>query len=174
MYIGYDIASRRIGFCAGTGAGMPEADVLEFPQVGVRLGDLGALYWQCLEAHFARFQPTAVIFEAPIKKPTDKTLTLRKLYGLEFQLETFCKIHGVPVREATIQDVKREATGNPRAEKEDVVASAIKCGVALPDGEGAKDAADAWGAWLICLRDHDRRLSEQWDRRIHSARGALF
>ena len=55
-----------------------------------------------------------------------------------------------------MQAIKREVTGKSNAEKDALVAVARKFGLDIPDGPGAKDAADSWGAWLCGLRTWTR------------------
>jgi hypothetical protein len=55
-----------------------------------------------------------------------------------------------------------------------LVAIAQKCGLQLPPGDPAKDAADAWGAWLLLLRHQHPAASREWDTRIWTPKGALL
>lgn len=178
----FDIATRLTGWCSGTGETVPECGAFPFDQVGTDLGALGAAFWSALDMHFARRQPTRVVYEAPIlitgktgdPARTDKLLPLRKIYGMGLLLETYCLQRGVPCNEVTISAVKKEVTGNRHADKDAMVAVAARCGLQLPTGPAAKDAADAWGAWLIGIRHYNRSVSASWDRRIHSRRGDLL
>lgn len=181
MILSYDIASRLTGFCAGTGDDIPVAGALAFPQVGDDLGKLLDMWDRYLVAHFNRFSPTAVIYEMPILvvgdgsegSHTDKPLTLRKLYSLGAYLEFFCLRRRVECSEVTLQDIKKEVTGNPLAKKEQIATIAERVGIILPekDAHGRLDASDAWGAWLIGVRHYNRRASERWDRAVRSPRG---
>lgn len=174
MIHAFDIATRLTGYCSGTGDKMPEAGVLEFPQVGDDLGKLGSQFSDQLERLFTRLPPTAVIYEAPIKLRTDKLSTLRHIYGMGMVLETVCVKYGVGCFEVDLRDIKREVTGNPSAEKDDMVAVARKVGLRLPPGPAAKDATDAWGAWLLGVRKFNKPASARWDRLVRSPRGALL
>jgi Holliday junction resolvasome RuvABC endonuclease subunit len=76
-----------------------------------------------------------------------------------------------------VQALKRELAGFSRAAKEDMVATALKVGIKLPETKdgGQEDAADAVAAWLTGIRAYARRdVRDAWDRRLHSPRGMLL
>lgn len=182
MLLGLDLASRLTGWCCGDGASVPTVGAWSFPEIK---GDYGLLLETLdgyLDVAYRRFAFTAVAYEAPIliarggphRQYGDKLSTLRLLYPMGAYVEFFCRQRGVACYEVTVQDIKREVTGNALAPKDDIVAVAQKCGVALPAGPGALDAADAWGAWLLLLRQENKNLSALWDRKIWSPRGALL
>lgn len=182
MLIGLDLASRLTGWCAGDGSGVPEVGAWPLEEVK---GDYGFLLWQLdqyLTVAFNRFNPTALAYEAPIliargkgkRQYGDKLSTLRLLYPMGAYVELFGRRAGVPVYEVTVSEIKREVTGNSYAPKDDMVAAARHCGLQLPTGPGAMDAADAWGAWLLLLRSTDKARSLEWDKRIYTPRGALL
>lgn len=182
MILAFDLATRTTGYCAGTGEVRPEAGNLKFDQTGDSLGQLGIAFWSAAGALFDRFKPTLVVYEAPIlvikgkmgAGRTDRLPVVRKLYGMGFLLETMCELRGVPIAEVGLHAIKREVTGQSHADKDAMVAVARRCGLTLPDGVGARDAADAWGAWLIGLRHNNKEASARWDRLIWSRRGALL
>lgn len=185
--LGLDLGSRLSGWCAGDGAGVPEVGALEFGSIGNPLDgwDYGLLldsFDEKLTAIFGRFpEIEAVVYEAPIhipkgqSRPYGDTLhKMRLLYPMGAFLEFACRRREVECFEVQIADIKCEVTGNRHAEKDDLVAVAEKCGLGLPAGDARKDAADAWGAWLLGLRYYDKLRSQEWDRRIGASQGALL
>jgi hypothetical protein len=202
--VGLDIATRLTGWTAGDGRTRPRLDAMRFPFVGDDYGLLIDLFDQNLCVLVETFKPVAVIYEGPIlvvnrKKKrgdqwtteiglghnggpemetgashTDTPMVLRKIYGMGTHLEFFCRRRGIECSEVTLQAIKKEVTGNHMAPKEDVVAVARKCGLDLPTGPAAKDAADAWGAWLLGLRHYSPEMSRRWDSLIWSPRGSLL
>lgn len=179
MISAFDIATRSTGWCAGRGDALPEVGAFAFDQTRDVFGDLAERWEDYLEVHFQRFRPLHVVYEQPLLTPTDKLLTIRKIYGMGFQLEGFVRRWSkrigrtVTCEEVTVAAIKKELTGGRRAEKADMVAVARKVGLVLPT-PGADDAADAFGAWLLGVRQYNRSQSANWDRRIWSPRGALF
>jgi Holliday junction resolvasome RuvABC endonuclease subunit len=171
---GFDTATRLTGWAVGDGSRLPTVGVWDFPQVGADLGELGYQFERALIRHLDSYGTTHVMYEAPIVTPHDKLLTIRKLYGLGFLLETVCKRRGIICEEVSWADIKVEMTGSTKATKDDVVAVARRLGIDLPAGEGAKDAADATGAFLIGVRNYARQYSTRWDQAIHSRRGGLI
>jgi Holliday junction resolvasome RuvABC endonuclease subunit len=176
--LGLDLSSRACGWCAGDERTTPQADAILLPQVGADLGMMGEIYLYGLRALLRRFTPELIMIEAPLKLPTDKLLTLRKLYGLGVLTMTEARAHGIPYYEADCQDLKKELTGKRNAIKADMVFIAQKVGIVLPLDlhKGREDAADAFAAWRLAQRLHgDMRVSAEWDRRIYGGRGsALF
>lgn len=168
----FDLATFLIGYCVGTGEDLPHADVLEFGQYGEDLGALGLAFWQALDQLHARFGFTVAGYEKPLLLPTDKMLTIRRIYGVGMILETWCAAKGIPCGEETVEAVKKEATGNHRATKLEVAERIERAGIVLPKGPGRLDAGDASAGWLIGVRVWNPKLSPLWDRRIHSAKGA--
>lgn len=180
--LGLDLGSRLSGACCGDGAQLPHVDTWEFDPCG---DDYGALLVQLddyLNVTHARFGFEAVAYEAPIlitrgrngEHYGDNLRKLRLLYPLGAHVEFWCKRHEVECFEVSIAAIKKEVTGNAYAAKDDMVAIAEKVGLQLPSGEKAKDAADAWGAWLLLLRDINPALSREWDARIWTPKGALL
>lgn len=187
MLLGLDLASRLSGWCCGDGAQIPECGAWEFPKIDGDYGLLLATLDDYLNIAHQRFGFQAVSYEAPIliargrngERYGDDLGKLRLLYPMGAFVEYWCRRHDVECWEVTIQEIKKEVTGNVHAAKDDMVAMARKCGLALPEGsyEGrvrAEDAADAWGAWLLLLRYLDKGRSSEWDRRIWTPRGALL
>lgn len=180
--LGLDLASRLTGWCCGDGQVVPECGAWAFQPVKGDYGLLLATLEDYLDVAFIRFSPGAVAYEAPIlvargrggRQYGDKLSTLRLLYPMGAFVEWYCRRAGVPCFEVTVSNIKKEVTGNAYAPKGDLVAIAEKCGLKLPAGPGAMDAADSFGAWLLLLRHHDKTRSLEWDRRIFTPRGALL
>lgn len=179
-----DLGSRLTGWCAGTGEVVPEADAWAFMPVVTPDGyDYGYLLDQLhgyLDVAFARFRPESVVYEAPIhipkgrSRPYGDTLhKMRLLYPLGAHLEWYCRRAEIPCHEVSVADIKREVTGNAYAPKDDMVAVARRCGLELPKGPAAEDAADAFGAWLLALRAYDKPRSARWDQRLWGGKGLL-
>lgn len=204
MLLGLDLASRLTGWCCGDGASVPDCGAWAFPKItsedGADYGLLLATLDDYLNVAHARFAITAVAYEAPIliTRPRrgdpglaagsapiwdpvhdrgfgDTLAKLRLLYPLGPFVEFWCYRREIPVFEVTVAEIKREVAGHRHAEKQDLIAVAQKCGLALPSASaGADDAADAFGAWLLLLRATDKNLSAEWDRRVWSPRGSLL
>lgn len=179
---GLDLASRLTGVCVGDGSRVPFADAWAFEQVGEDYGWLIDMLDGCLTTLFDRFSPGAVVYEAPIlvakggkNRYGDKLHVVRKLYSLGAHVEFVCRRRGIPCSEVSLFAMKRELTGSSHADKDDMVAVARQCGLELPKGPGAKDAADAFAAWLIGLRHYDKATAAKWDAVVWSkGRNALL
>lgn len=185
--LGLDLASRLTGWCCGDGAQLPHCGAWEFDPCEGDYGKLLAQLEDYLNVAHRRFAFTAVAYEAPllvtrkyrdghgqVHEVRDKLSTLRLLYPLGAFVEWWSLRQGLPYWEVSVTDIKKEVTGNVYAVKDDLVAIARKVGLELPAGEGAKDAADAWGAWLLLLRYMEPELSRAWDSRIWRPRGTLL
>lgn len=172
----FDPGTRRLGWCVGTGATLPLAGALTFEQAGEDLGLMAHMILGEVERLLDDTRPAFIAYEEPLLLPHDRKHNLRKTYATGVLIELAAHRRGIPVVEVTVKEVKRELAGNAYAEKHDMVSAARKVGIALPltKEEGREDAADAFGAWLILLRHHNRQLSADYDRRIWSARGALL
>lgn len=188
MLLGLDLASRLTGWCAGTGAEVPECGAWAFPKIDGDYGLLLATLDDYLNVAHRRFGFTSVAYEAPILIPRqrgvdprhthgfgDTLAKLRLLYPLGAFVEYWCRRHEVECFEVTVAEIKKEVTGNRFGDKSDIIDIAEKCGLQLPSAsKGADDAADAFGAWLLLLRATDKNLSAAWDRKIWTPRGALL
>ena len=163
-----------MGWCSGVGNCLPQVGAWSFTQTGADLGHMLMQLDAALVDHFDRFNPSEVVYEAPIKTPHDKLQPLRKTFNLGGHLEFCCAKRGVPCSEVDLRAIKKELAGFSGAEKSDMVAAAEKIGVALPDGEGRKDAADAFGAWLVLLRNRNRAYSQAFDRALYGSRNSFL
>lgn len=186
MLLALDLATRLTGYCAGSGADLPEADALRFAQHGEDIGGMLVELDDKVGALLDRFRPTLVVFEAPIlpsggRRGDGNTvmgslLTRRKLFNLAGHIEFMCARRGIVCAEEEVRRIKRELAGHTKATKDDMVHAARKCGIKLPETQaaGMEDAADAFGVWLLGLRHQNRDLSARWDRLLYSSRGALL
>lgn len=166
--LGFDLAPSLSGYCVGDGQGAPVAAAWEFPDCGDDLGALGEHMAQQARALIAEHQPDLVTYEAPILRQTDKLWKLRRIYGLGMALEMTCRAADVPCLEIDLRRIKGVLTGDAFAEKTEVVRAVMRLGVPLPrtDAEGRKDAADAFGCWLIGMMEIDHAAASPWLARI--------
>lgn len=186
MLLGLDPAPHLTGYCVGDGSVPPIAGAWSLPDVTTKEGaDYGWLLdslHDYLDITFNRFPNiSAAGYESPIlmtrgpgRPYGDKLSTLRLIYPLGPHIEWYCRrIAHVPCHEITLQDAKKEITGNVHAEKEDIALLAEKCGVILPKA-GRHDAGDGFAVWKRLLRNYDRVQSERWDVLIRRPKGALL
>lgn len=178
VLLGLDPGTRRMGYCVGTGEGLPTAGAWRFDQCGDDLGEMMHLIDHELVRLIDRERPDFLAYEAPIKTQWDKLLPLRKTLSLGVHIEFICRrFHPrIPCFEVDLHDVKLALAGSRSAQKDAMVRSAEKLGVALPaiEADGREDAADALGVWLELLRHHNKAASARYDTRLWSARGALL
>ena len=174
--IGLDIAPGLTGWAFISGTNTPIADAWKFPACGDDLGALACAHEDELDRLFRMFDPDGLTYEEPIIRSWDKIDTLRKTYGLGMQTEHFCRRRGVVYREASVQKVKAQMTGERWAEKSDVVKAALSLGIELPalDSDGRKDAADAVGAAIYGLAEHDPPTWAYFDSLLNASRGQLL
>ena len=182
MLLGVDLAPRKCGWCAGDGSTIPLAGGF---RLSADISDLDGVLEETrgfLTVILERFRPAAVMIESPIlpgshgSGPVMGSLAQRRAqFGQNAFVRWLVRYgNGIPCAEVDLWQIKDALTGNKRAEKGDMVLAAERLGIVLPEAlaNGREDAADAVGAWLVLLRQHDKNLSQQWDRRIHSPRGA--
>lgn len=184
MLLGLDLAPRKCGWCAGPGRDIPLAGGFRLTS---DLNDLEGLLEETrtyLDVIITRFRPTAVMIESPILPgsqgagPVMGSLAQRRAQmGQNAFVKWLVRYgHDIPVAEIDLWQIKLALTGSKQAEKADMVKAAEKAGIVLPSvlADGREDAADAVGVWLCLLRQQDKTLSADWDRRIFSTRGALL
>lgn len=172
-----DLATIRTGYCVGDGRSTPVCGAWIFPHVADDLGALALAYEDYLTAIMDAHRPDLVVYESPILVGSrDRLIVVRKLYGLGWGTELVCARRGVPCMEAGLRRIKKELAGFSGAAKDDMVAAAVKLGIALPTTKaaGREDAADSVGAWLLGLRYADRATSALWDAKLWSSRGAML
>lgn len=193
IVVGADLATSS-GICYGRPDTTPHATAIKAPSSGVDLGAWGAFYWTYFNTLFdqlgERLEPGELIlvnYESPIlpEKRFDKAQqkmvggtniqTTRKLHSLGLMLETVANVRNergpvlIDVRECHLSSIKKELGGSGSSNKDAMVYVARRSGISLPEGEEAKDAADAFGAWLLAIRHHAPRPErDYWDRRISS------
>lgn len=178
----FDTGPHLTGWCVGDGSQIPEVGVWEFTEEGDDYGALGCQLLRKMTAFHAEYAPDEVCYEAPlhiVKKAgrpgrTDTLPFLRRRYGMDFLIETFFVNKGATVRQIDLRWIKKELTGDVYGDKKDMVAVARRIGLALPPGDGAKDATDAFGAWLVRLREIDPKASAHWDEIVRGQLGALL
>lgn len=176
-YAAFDPGSQRMGWCWGTGDGLPQAGAWRIPVtppgvVGPMMVDIDAR----LRELFDEARPDVVAFEHPILTRWDTCEPLRKTYGIGDLIEMHCAWRDIPCLKFSVKAVKKELAGMATADKDAMVAAAEKLGVVLPatKAAGREDAADALGVWLLLLRSQDRLRSQWFDKRLWSARGTLL
>jgi Holliday junction resolvasome RuvABC endonuclease subunit len=184
MLMGFDLAPRKCGWCAGTGEVVPTAGGFRLPGLDADLGYLMDALKERVEPLLDLYRPTQVIYESPILPagPRFKASVMGSLeqrraqFGQGAFFEWLCRQRSIPCVEASVWDVKQALTGSKGADKDQMVAAALRLGVRLPDlmVEGREDAADAVGAWLVGVRHYAKQYLPDWDRRVHSRRGALL
>lgn len=179
MILGLDQGIKLTGWCVGAGDGVPTAGAWRFDHIDPN--DTPLLYSEYKSAFhrlLARFPAVSqVIYEAPfIDRYRDKVTSLRRRFGIDAVLELTCHEQNLIVEESPFGQLKRALAGFAKADKDDMVATALKLGVALPKtkADGREDAADAVAAWLIGVRHYAPRFQPEWDRRLYSPRGALL
>ena len=167
--LGLDLGINRTGFCVGDGSTVPLASALRYEPVGEHFGALGVPFKRDLIRLIGDHGVERVIYEAPLKLRHDSMLTLRKIYGMGFLLETACAEIGVPCREEDPKPVKLELTGTRKADKDAMVLAARRAGISLPrtKADGMEDAADAFAVWLVAVRLYAKQHLPLWDQRIH-------
>jgi hypothetical protein len=173
-----DIATCT-GFAHGDGTALPTVGHVRLPSVidGAR-GQLFHTFSRWMREKLATVQPDVLIFEAPILPqpflrngrivyPTKLETTLI-LQGLVAIVELEC--HGVcTCVQTTVGEVKKQLTGNGKAEKPDMVRAARKMGLRI----AVDDEADAAGVWLVGVRYYAKQHLHRFDRMLWG-RGATL
>lgn len=175
---GIDQGITLTGWAVGDGSRAPAAAAWRFDDIAAEDEErLFVRYRDRLAGLHTDFGFTHLIFEEPfIDRYRDKQSSLARRFGLDAILQLFCADHGVICEQAPWGALKRALGGSPKASKDDMVAGALKLGVALPKtkADGREDAADASAAWLIGVGHYARQHQAALDRRLYSARGALL
>jgi Holliday junction resolvasome RuvABC endonuclease subunit len=184
MILALDIATTT-GWCVGAGDRDPVIGHVALPvgHDGVR-GPKFSAFRAWLLKILSDWQPEVVIFEAPIlpkpffdKKsrkwiwPTSIEVTT-VLQGLAAIVELECHDRGIFICQAEPSEVKKELTGNGKADKPVMVRVAERV---LGRKMAVHDEADAFGVWLIGLRHYAPQFRPEWDKRIWGrGRGGLL
>lgn len=190
ILVGADLATTT-GWCYGRPDETPQAFAVRGPSGGDDYGPYAAFYMDFFENQLQRLaagcgfgQPIKVCYESPIlpqpvydpekRRVVARTsiATTRRLHFLGPLLEGVCLRTcdrtgvAIEVVECQIQKIKRELAGFSGAAKSDMVFAARRAGIVLPAGEEAKDAADAFGAWITAQREFAPQHTPMWDRRL--------
>lgn len=136
-----------------------------------------------LEILFDRFQPERVVFEAPIlvhkskwSQRNDRLEDVARTLAMCGHVELMCLRRGIEPDQVDLRLIKKELAGFGGADKNDMVAAAEKIGLALPatPKRAREDASDAFGAFLLLLRDVSPSLSARFDSALYGRRGFLI
>jgi Holliday junction resolvasome RuvABC endonuclease subunit len=165
MLLALDLATCT-GWCAGSGEGTPEIGAVRMPDTGEEVGPFLSFFRKWLEIKLGEIQPTMVIIEAPILASTTNIWTTRKLQGLAGVAEMVCYDLSLEVREVHLQTVKKALGGSGNASKPDMMAAAKRCGL----NPKTFDEADAFGVWIVALREYAKPFAHIWDQRLYSYR----
>jgi hypothetical protein len=194
LIIGWDLAPRKCGWCAGDGASVPLAGGFRLPGIGDNIGQLLDELKQQVDVIHNRFDPDVVMFESPILPSGHGPAVMGSLDQRRVQMSQSAFLEWLVLdrarrlgrhiicEEADVYEVKYALTGRKRPgktsqeQKDAMVAAALKIGVSLPIHkiDGREDAADAVGAWLVGVRYHAKKYLPEWDRRVWSPKGALL
>lgn len=169
VILGLDIATCT-GFAYGDGTALPTVGHRIWPAAvdGAR-GALFSAFRSWLVETLDHLAPDVVIFEQPILPkpflkagvlifPTKIEATLI-LQGLVAILEVECHDRGILCVHTTVGEVKKQLTGNGKAEKDDMVRAARKMGLRI----AVDDEADAAAVWLVGVRHYAREHLHRFD-----------
>lgn len=173
MILFLDLGTHKTGYCLGDGLSVPLCGTVRLTGPA----DLGGLLTgleTALSDLSVHGQIEVVGYESPITLRRDSLASKRSLYSLGAFVEWWALKQSAKCFESSPQALKKELTGKHNASKSDMVAMAKKCGINLPHGALAEDAADAFAGWLIALRVYNKAARLKWDRRLYGSRGALL
>lgn len=175
MIIGWDLATRLCGWCAGEGDRIPTAGAFELFD-RKELGPLGAEFQGNVMRIHRRFPATHWFIEWPLLTPHDALWTLQRLYGVSFLLFTLAEKLGVVAEGVDYDEAKREFGGKRTSTKDHMVFVARKMGVVLPETKdaGQEDAADATAVWKVGIRRVAKHHIQGLDQAIYSGRRVLL
>lgn len=194
MIVGWDLAPRKCGWCAGDGSKVPLAGGFRLPGIGSNFGELLEALRVGVETVHDRFEPDVVMIEGAILPSGHGTAVMGSTEQRRIQMaqgpfvewlildRARRRQRAIICQEADPYEVKYALTGSKRPgrnsdeQKAAMVAAAEKIGVSLPAQkvDGREDAADAVGAWLVGVRYHAKTYLPHWDRLVFSRRGALL
>lgn len=173
MILGLDIATT-VGFAYGSGEGLPLVGHVKLPPAddGAR-GDTFLTFWTWLRRMLDDTGASVVIFEAPIlPQPFIKAgrivwptsiATTTILQGLVAIVEMECaRRERILCVQTSVTEVKKQLTGNGKAEKVDMVRAARKMGLTI----AIHDEADGVGVWLVGVRYYAKQHLHQFDRML--------
>lgn len=151
-----DLATR-IGFAYGSPLGKPSYGAHLLPSTGAEIGRFIDEFDSWLSAQRWFLHGSLIVYEAPILPRLTTQQTVRKLNGLAAYLEFKCYRSAIHCRQADLQSIKKFWTGNGRAKKPEMCATARARGyVEIGDNNG--DEADALAGWWFVVNSIDERL----------------
>lgn len=147
-----------VGWACGSPDGEPRYNTMVLPSTGEDIGRFALAFNNWLNDTLDVEKPGLVVFEAPVLTGRTSLATARKLYGLAWQTELCCHVHGIRCMEHHLQSVKKFFTGNGRAEKPEMMAAARRQGW----NPKSFDAADALGLWACVVHEKAPRFAERF------------
>jgi Holliday junction resolvasome RuvABC endonuclease subunit len=174
VILALDQGINRTGYCVGAGDELPRAGAFRFEGIHPDdLGELAARYRIGVRSLIHEYRVSHVIYEAPfLARYRDRFIDVRRRAVIDGILEEMAYDMGLVCAEEPYGVVKRALAGFAGADKDDMVAAALKMGVELPKAkaDGREDAADAVGVWLVGIQAWARRHQQQWDRVLYSGK----
>lgn len=160
--LAFDLATNT-GWVAGDGASRPVVGHFRLPQTGNDVGAFLCAARDYFGVLIDRFQPDAIVFEAPILPAQGVKLdTTRKLHGMSGMLEVVCRDRGVPCSEVANSTAKKRLTGSGRAKKPDMLQAARRLGLTIE----TEDEADALAVWLCAVQHYNPATWPMWEARL--------
>lgn len=171
-----DLSPNWCGWAVGRGCDAPLAGAFLLPKCGDDLGKLGGALEEQVLALVNSHRIGALGYESPILRPHDNLLTLRRIYGLGWEIEQMARALLLPCREVDCRKVKSALTGDSFADKKAMIEAALRLGISLPDrlGEGRDDAADAVGGLFEMMAEFDLEGYAHWQSQVAKMKGALI
>lgn len=120
------------------------------PSTGPLIGNFADAYHRWLSSVLSCNRIECVVFESPVLMKNTRIETLRKLYGLAWHTEWYCRNKNIDVHEANVSQVKKFLTGNGRADKPMMMAAAKQMGF----NPKVHDEADAIAIRLMFMSIH--------------------
>jgi hypothetical protein len=154
-----DLATR-FGFCVG----LPDDPNPKFghhvlPSTGDDVGTFAVHFEDWLSDFFAWRSIGLVVFEMPILPRQTQLMTVRKLTGLAWEVEQFCRRRKIKCREGRASSVKKFFAGTGKAQKVDTMDVCRRYGWAVK----VDDEADACALWAysvsIFAPEHAQRFA---------------
>lgn len=172
----FDPGTIRMGWASGIGARLPTCGAWRFPFVGDDYGQMMDWIDVALHEHIERYRPDEIGYESPILLPHDKLQALCKTLSIGTHIAFVARRRGIACSRWSAKEGKESLAGNKSASKEDMVYSAIKLGVALPEtkADGREDAADALGGWLVLLLRRCPSMTVKFDQALWSSRKSVL
>lgn len=115
------------------------------PSTGEDIGRFAVVFDSWL--HDAAEGVDQVVFESPILPKQTSLVTVRKLSGLAWHVEFFCKVNGLRCEEVSYSSVKKFVAGHGFAKKPEMIAAVRRYGYDVQ----TDDEADAVGARLYTV-----------------------